>query len=237
MTLDASPIGSNPECLLPPSGSYSDSQRVALLTSLPFSETLNLIFHVSHNQGADTLVFLIALKNGHNTFDDGMHDMLPFLKTTAVDTTAVSLGDGRGNDRADLFSPYTATVCCARWRPGRTPRLPDALPLLGEKGFRRSTRCPPIVQSGQGGRQERNDLVGDLLNQRIMTLGCAVWPATLQRSRAARWFFRSTSRTSLQISSRTSSSPLRTRGRWSRPSTNAIEEIGLEDIQQVEIRA
>jgi D-alanyl-D-alanine carboxypeptidase/D-alanyl-D-alanine-endopeptidase (penicillin-binding protein 4) len=172
VTVDASPTGSNPDNLLPPSGSYSDSQRVAQLTSLPFSQNLNLIFKVSMNVQADTLVFLLALKNGHNTFDDGMHDILPFLKTTAVDTDAVSLGDGRGNDRADLFSPRTVTVLL-RSMAGRPDYAVyrDALPVLGEKGSEIDTVVPDSPVIGKASAKSGTTAVADLLHQRIMTLG------------------------------------------------------------------
>ncbi len=170
--VDAGATGSNPADLLPPSGNYLDSQRVALLTSLPFSENINLIFKVSQNEQADTLVFLLALKNGHNTFDDGMQDILPFLQTTAVDSDAVSLGDGRGNDRADLFSPYTVTVLLRSMaaRPDYAAYR-DALPALGEKGSEIDTVSQDSPVRGKAAAKSGTTSVGDLLHQRIITLG------------------------------------------------------------------
>jgi serine-type D-Ala-D-Ala carboxypeptidase/endopeptidase (penicillin-binding protein 4) len=172
VTVDAIGTGDNPASLLPPSGSYSDNQRVALLTSLPFSENLNLIFKVSQNNQADTLVFLLALKNGNNTFDDGMQAILPFLQTTLVDTSAVSLGDGRGNDRADLFSPYTVTQLLRSMstRPDYAVYR-DALPLLGEKGSESQTVPADSPVAGKAAAKSGTTSVGDLMNQRIMTLG------------------------------------------------------------------
>ena len=172
VTVDAEPTGSNPTDLLPPSGNYLDSQRSALHTSLPFSENLSLIFHVSQNEQADTLVFLLALKNGLNTFDDGMQDILPFLQMTPVDTDAVSLGDGRGNDRADLFSPYTATVLL-RYMAGQPNGAVyrDALPLLGEKGLEIDAVAADSPVRGKAAAKSGTTSVGDLMNQRIMTLG------------------------------------------------------------------
>jgi D-alanyl-D-alanine carboxypeptidase/D-alanyl-D-alanine-endopeptidase (penicillin-binding protein 4) len=172
VTVDATPVGKNPDSLLPPSGSYSDSQRVALLTSLPFSQNINLIFKVSQNNQADTLVFLLALKNGHNTFDEGMQDILPFLKMTLVDTDAVSLGDGRGNDRADLFSPYTVTqlLRSMSMRPDYS-FYRDALPVLGEKGSEVDTVSADSPVVGHASAKSGTTSVADLMNQRIMTLG------------------------------------------------------------------
>jgi D-alanyl-D-alanine carboxypeptidase/D-alanyl-D-alanine-endopeptidase (penicillin-binding protein 4) len=172
VAVDASPLGVNPANLLPPIGSYTESQRVAQHTSLPFSENLGLIFKVSLNQQADTLIFLLALKNGHNTFDDGMQDMLPFLRMTPIDTDAVSLGDGRGNDRADLFSPYAATQLLSYMASqpyGGAYR--NALPLLGEKGSEIETVSADSPVRGKAAAKSGTTSVGDLLHQRIMTLG------------------------------------------------------------------
>jgi D-alanyl-D-alanine carboxypeptidase/D-alanyl-D-alanine-endopeptidase (penicillin-binding protein 4) len=172
VTLDAPATGSNPTGKLPPSASYADAERVALHTSLPFSENLNLIFHVSHNEQADTLVFLLSLKNGHDTFDDGMQDILPFLKTTAVETETVSLGDGRGNDRADLFSPYTATVLLRSMatRPDY-PVYREALPVLGEKGLEIDAVAADSPVRGKASAKSGTTAVADLLHQRVMILG------------------------------------------------------------------
>lgn len=172
VTVDAAPTGSNPSDKLPPSGSYTDAQQVALHTSLPFAENLNLIFKVSQNEQADTLVFLLALQNGQNTFEDGMQDILPFLATTTVDTEAVSLGDGRGNDRADLFSPYTATelLRSMAMRPDYAVYR-DALPVLGEKGSEIDTVAADSPVRGKASAKSGTTAVGDLLHQRIMTLG------------------------------------------------------------------
>ena len=38
VTVDTSPTGDNPAAQLPPAGSYAEADRVALHTSLPFSE-------------------------------------------------------------------------------------------------------------------------------------------------------------------------------------------------------
>src|SRR5262249_15060996 len=129
--VDAAPTGANPVTLLPPSGSYAPADQVAVLRSLPFSQNLNLIFHVSMNEQADTLVMLLAAKVGKTTFDDGMEEILAFLRTTPLDADAVSLSDGRGDARADLFSPYTATALL-RYMAGRPDgsAYRDALPLL-----------------------------------------------------------------------------------------------------------
>jgi D-alanyl-D-alanine carboxypeptidase/D-alanyl-D-alanine-endopeptidase (penicillin-binding protein 4) len=170
--VDAPPTGANPATLLPPSGSYTPADQVAMLRSLPFSENLNLIFKVSMNVQADTLVMLLAAKHGQTTFDDGMEQILAFLRTTPLDTQAVSLGDGRGDARGDLFSPYTATELLRYMatRPDASTYR-DALPLLGEKGTEIDTVAPTSPLRGKASGKSGTTVVGDLLHQRPMILG------------------------------------------------------------------
>jgi serine-type D-Ala-D-Ala carboxypeptidase/endopeptidase (penicillin-binding protein 4) len=170
--VDAAPTGANPAALLPPSDSYPPADQVAVLRSLPFAENLNLIFHVSMNEQADTLVMLLAAKLGKTTFDDGMEQILNFLRTTPLDIDAVSLGDGRGNDRADLFSPYTVTQLL-RYMATRPDAATyrEALPLLGEKGSEIDTVAPTSPVRGKASGKSGTTAVGDRLHQRIMVLG------------------------------------------------------------------
>jgi serine-type D-Ala-D-Ala carboxypeptidase/endopeptidase (penicillin-binding protein 4) len=172
VSVDAPPTGPNPASQLPPSDSYTPADQVALLRSLPFSENLNLIFKVSMNEQADTLVMLLAARQGQTTFDDGMAQILAFLRTTPLDTNAVSLGDGRGNDRADLFSPYTVTQLL-RYMATRPDAATyrDALPLLGEKGSEIDTVAPTSPVRGKASGKSGTTAVGDRLHQRIMILG------------------------------------------------------------------
>jgi D-alanyl-D-alanine carboxypeptidase/D-alanyl-D-alanine-endopeptidase (penicillin-binding protein 4) len=172
VTVAATPTGPNPAAQLPPSGSYAPADRVALLRSLPFSQNLNLIFHVSMNLDADTLVMLLAAKNGQKTFDDGMEQVLAFLRTTPLDPDAISLGDGRGDARGDLFSPYTATQLLRYMatRPDGTVYR-DALPLLGEKGTEIDTVPPDSPIRGKASGKSGTTVVGDLLHQRPIILG------------------------------------------------------------------
>jgi D-alanyl-D-alanine carboxypeptidase/D-alanyl-D-alanine-endopeptidase (penicillin-binding protein 4) len=107
VTVDATPTGPNPVASLPAPDSYPLRDRVAILRSLPFSENIKLINKVSMNVQADTLIMLLAVKNGERTFEEGMARMLPFIQKTGIDPDTVSLSDGRGNEYSDLFSPHT----------------------------------------------------------------------------------------------------------------------------------
>ena len=172
VTVDALPTGPNPAALLPPSGSYTPAEQVAVLRALPFSENLNLIFKVSMNVQADTLVMLLAAKHGQKTFDDGMEQILAFLRTTPLDADAVSLGDGRGDARGDLFSPYTATQLLRYMATRPDARAyRDALPLMGEKGTEIDTVPPTSPIRGKTSGKSGTTVVGDLLHQRPIILG------------------------------------------------------------------
>jgi serine-type D-Ala-D-Ala carboxypeptidase/endopeptidase (penicillin-binding protein 4) len=170
--VDAVPTGANPATRLPPSDSYTPADQVAVLRSLPFSQNLNLIFKVSMNEQADALVMLLAARVGKTTFDDGMEQILAFLRTTPLDAAAVSLGDGRGNDRADLFSPYSATQLLRYMatRPDASVYR-DALPVLGEKGSEVDTVAPDSPVRGKASGKSGTTAVGDRMHQRIMILG------------------------------------------------------------------
>lgn len=172
IVIDAAPTGANPASQLPPSGSYAPSDQVAVLRSLPFAQNLNHIFKVSMNVQADTLVMLLAAKQGKTTFDAGMEQILAFLRTTPLDTDAISLGDGRGDDRGDLFSPYTATELL-RYMAARPAARAyrDALPVMGEKGSEIETVAPDSPVRGKASGKSGTTAVGDLMHQRIMILG------------------------------------------------------------------
>src|SRR5205085_4521403 len=105
-------------------------------------------------------------------FDDGMEQVLAFLRTTPLDSDAVSLGDGRGNDRADLFSPYAATQLLRYMatRPNASTYR-DALPLMGEKGTEIDTVAPTSPVRGKASGKSGTTVAGDLLHQRPVILG------------------------------------------------------------------
>jgi len=95
----------NPSEKLPPEGEYSKINRVALLKSPSFSENANLILKVSHNMHADTLLPLMAVNEGKNTFEDGLAVEKDFFARAGVDLNSVSLSDGSGGSQADRVTP------------------------------------------------------------------------------------------------------------------------------------
>jgi D-alanyl-D-alanine carboxypeptidase/D-alanyl-D-alanine-endopeptidase (penicillin-binding protein 4) len=174
VTIDAPVVGTNPADRLPASDAYAEADRVALLTSLPFSEVIKVILKVSMNRGADTLVFLLAVKKGQRTFSEGLEAIRPFLEQIGVDPSAVSLADGRGNERADLFSPRSVAALLRGMAasPDFTA-YHDALPILGVDGTEWMSLPSTSPALGKIVAKSGTTITGDLLNQEYLLLGKA----------------------------------------------------------------
>jgi serine-type D-Ala-D-Ala carboxypeptidase/endopeptidase (penicillin-binding protein 4) len=174
VTIDAPAVGSNPADRLPASDAYAESDRVAMLTSLPLSEVIKVILKVSMNRGADTLVFLLAAKEGQRTFSEGLQAIRPFLEQIGVDPTGVSLADGRGNERADLFSPRSVAALLRGMAAGpNSAPYHDALPILGVDGTEWMSLPATSPALGRIVAKSGTTIDGDLLNQEYLLLGKA----------------------------------------------------------------
>lgn len=172
----APPTGPNPVDALPPAGSYTDADRVALHRSLPFSENIKLINKVSMNVQADTLVMLLAARSGQRTLDDGMAAVGGFVRTAGIDPTTMSLSDGRGNEYTDLFTPRTVAALL-RYMATR----PDfaaysaSLPVFGVDGTEQGVVPADSPVAGRVAAKSGTTVAGDAMNQRplVMTRGNA----------------------------------------------------------------
>lgn len=174
VTVAAPAVGPNPADRLPASDAYTESDRVALLTSLPFSEAIEVILKVSMNRGADTLVFLLAAKEGKRTFEEGLQAIRPFLEQIGVDPAAVSLADGRGNERTDLFSPRSVAGLLIGMAAGSDfAAFHDALPILGVDGTEWMSLPATSPALGKIVAKSGTTIAGDLMNQEYLLLGKA----------------------------------------------------------------
>jgi D-alanyl-D-alanine carboxypeptidase/D-alanyl-D-alanine-endopeptidase (penicillin-binding protein 4) len=171
VTVTATPTGPNPDSKLPPAGSYTEADRVALFTSPPFSENIKLILKVSMNQDADMLIFLLALKHGETTFDAGLAQIPPFLHSIGLDPLEVSLSDGRGNDFTDLFSPRTVSqlLQVMTTQPDFQSYF-DGLPILGVDGSEIDTVSQTSPVRGKAFAKSGTTVAGDVMNQRPITM-------------------------------------------------------------------
>jgi len=174
VAVSAAPTGPNPEAALPPEGSLTD--RVALLTSPPFSEYVKLINKVSMNYHADTQILLLAAKAGKKTFDDGMALLGPFVESLGIDPKTLMLADGRGNSYTDLFTPQT----CGELLRAMAKR-PDfgayfaSMPVYGVDGTESTVVPANSPAKGQVAAKSGTTVAGDLMNGRgvVMTRGNA----------------------------------------------------------------
>jgi len=133
--VDAPTLASHTPPVLPGVADVHALPKVAVHTSLPFSESAKLILKVSHNLHASTLPLLVAHKHGERTLSAGLKRQHDFLKHAGVDVDTISFGGGAGGARADFVTPE-ATVQLLRYMAKR----PDfaayhhALPRLGVDG-------------------------------------------------------------------------------------------------------
>ncbi|MFN8532543.1 MAG: D-alanyl-D-alanine carboxypeptidase/D-alanyl-D-alanine-endopeptidase [Dehalococcoidia bacterium] len=172
VAVDAPALGANPQDLLPAPGSFSAAERVAMLQSPPFSENITHILKVSQNKQADTLIFLLAIKRGLQNFDEGLAEIGVFLRRIGVDPLTISLGDGRGNDRADLFSPRAVSqLTQAMAQRPDFATFYHAMPILGVDGTEAQTLPPTSPAVGKIVGKSGTTVVGDGMNDRPVILG------------------------------------------------------------------
>jgi D-alanyl-D-alanine carboxypeptidase/D-alanyl-D-alanine-endopeptidase (penicillin-binding protein 4) len=171
VTVDAKATGPNPAAKLPAKDSYQKADRVALLTSPPFSENIKLILKVSMNQDADMMIFMLALKHGGTTFDAGMAQIPPFLQKIGLDSDAVSLSDGRGNEFTDLFSPRTVSslLHTMTMQPDFDAYF-HGLPILGVDGTETDTVPASSPVAGKAYAKSGTTVAGDVANQRPLVM-------------------------------------------------------------------
>lgn len=166
--VDAPELQANDAAALPAEGSYVDSQRVALLTSPPFSEYGKLIMKVSHNLGADTLLFLIAVHEGGDTIEEGLAVEKDFLDRAGVGTQGMILNDGQGAYGANYVSP-DSVVGLLRYMSTRPDfaAYHDCLPVLGVDGSLASVlKDSPAAGNAQAKTGTHAGV--DTLNQRMV---------------------------------------------------------------------
>lgn len=108
VTVDAPTLGSGTARTLPSTAETAMLPRVALHTSLPFSESAKLILKVSQNLHASTLPLLVAHRHGERTLSDGLKRQHEFLNRAGLDADAISFGSGAGGARGDLMTARAA---------------------------------------------------------------------------------------------------------------------------------
>lgn len=150
---------------------YTEDKRVALFTSSPFSENIKVVLKVSQNMQADTLVALLAAKNGKKTFDEGMKLFGDFLTSAGVNTDMLALIDGRGGSPSDRISPEASNQLLSYMaRQSYYQSFFDALPVLGYDGTLSGSVTNSSPLYGKVNAKAGTVTVDDKLNGRVILL-------------------------------------------------------------------
>lgn len=169
--VEASPLGINPSDKLPESGTYKETERIALFVSPPFKELVKLILKVSHNLGANVTPLLIAVKNGKKTLEEGLAIEGDIFRKMGIETQAISISDGAGGDRGDLISPEAVVQLLSFMH--KSPHfeyLHNALPILGVDGSLTHFAAPDNAARGKVFAKTGTLIFGNLLNDRPIML-------------------------------------------------------------------
>jgi len=181
--VEAAPSGVNPSHKLPKNGTYKEAERVALLVSTPYGESVKLILKVSHNLGADTTPLLIAVKNGKKTLEEGLAIERDIFKKMGIETDDISISDGAGGDKGDLISPSAVVQLLSFMR--KSPYFEyfyNALPILGVDGSLTHFAGPDNAARGKVFAKTGTLVWGNLLNDRpiMISKGLAGYMTTAE---------------------------------------------------------
>ncbi len=169
VSVSAPELGPNPANELPPESEYLKMKQVAVLESQPFSQYAKLILKVSHNMGANTLLFLIAVHEGKDTFDDGLIIEGEFIKKAGIDVDGVMLNDGEGAPGADLVCAE-ATVQLLRYVSTQDyfKAYKDALPIMAVDGTLAQLLSADSPVKGKVQAKTGTHFIGDTANYRLV---------------------------------------------------------------------
>ncbi len=159
---------------LPTADGYAESERVGLLESPPFKEYGKLILKVSHNLGADTLLYLVAVDGGGKTLEDGLAVEHDFLVEAGVDTDGLIINDGQGAFGSNFMSPFSV-VQLLRYMSTRDDfaAYKDCLPVLGVDGSLANT-LPDSPAAGNVHAKTGTHVGSDTMNSRPVVFARAL---------------------------------------------------------------
>jgi D-alanyl-D-alanine carboxypeptidase/D-alanyl-D-alanine-endopeptidase (penicillin-binding protein 4) len=170
-----SPVaGENDTGKLPAEENYAEEDRVALLVSPPFKEYGKLILKVSHNLGADSTLYWIAVHEGGSTMEDGLAIEHDFLAEMGVDTDGLIINDGQGALGSNFMSPFSV-VQLLRYMSTREDfdDYRDCLPVLGVDGSLANT-LPGSPAAGNVQAKTGTHGGGDTMNGRAVVFARAL---------------------------------------------------------------
>ncbi len=136
VAVTADTIAKNPSDDLPPRDWYAESDKVAELVSLPYSQYSRLILKVSHNLGANLSLMLFGLAKGVRT----RNDALAVERKTLIEDYGIDGSEfifpTNGSGSPDSQAAPSATVNLLREMSTRATFSPyfDSFPILGVDG-------------------------------------------------------------------------------------------------------
>jgi D-alanyl-D-alanine carboxypeptidase/D-alanyl-D-alanine-endopeptidase (penicillin-binding protein 4) len=134
VVVEASPLR-EPQASLPDRAGYGKLARVAVYSSLPFSEAVRVTLKVSNNLYSSTMPLLIAVKHGERTLATGLRRQAGYLRELGLDLDTVSFAGGAGGERADATTPRAAvSLLRALAKRPEWPAIEAGLPILGVDG-------------------------------------------------------------------------------------------------------
>ena len=118
---------------------------------------------------ADSLLPLMAVKEGKRSFWDGLAIEHDSLQKAGLDFDSISISDGRGNSYADLMTPR-ATVQLLKYMSSRSDSRVylDALPILGVDGSLATTVGPDSPVKGKVQAKSGTTAKYDAVNGRLI---------------------------------------------------------------------
>ena len=145
------------DAAFPDSAEYAKLPRVALHTSLPFSEAIKVTLKVSHNLYASTLPLLVATKENKRRLAEGLRFQQKFLRELGVDAKSISFAGGAGGANADATTPRaTVQLLHALSKRPEFPVILAGLPILGVDGTLYDVLEPGSQARGKAQGQDGN---------------------------------------------------------------------------------
>jgi serine-type D-Ala-D-Ala carboxypeptidase/endopeptidase (penicillin-binding protein 4) len=165
VSVTATPTGSNPASLLPPS--YQGDRRVAAYTSPPYGDYARFILKVSNNVGANLAICQLAVTAGSHDCTDGFGVMRSSLQRAGVDPAQVQFADGRGGAAADRVTPQAVVELLRYWMTAPSAaQFRQLLPVLGVDGTLADS-CTSCAAKGKVFAKTGTEIGGDYVNVRF----------------------------------------------------------------------
>lgn len=130
----ADPLEPNSAGDLPSSDAYDDTNQVASITSPPYQQIAELIWKISHNEGANLSLCLLAVEAGSTDCTDGFAAIRDRTDEVGISPASTWFVDGAGGDPAQVSA--ASMVAWVQWMTEQdwADSLGEMLPIMGVDG-------------------------------------------------------------------------------------------------------